>query len=41
MQIVKGKDWPLEANKQEQLGVKQATEGCIGRGDTADLFLDL
>lgn len=41
MQIVKGKDWPIEANKQEQLGIRQATEGYIGIGDTADLFLDL
>lgn len=41
MQIDKGKDWPVEANKQGQLGVRQATEVCIRVGDTADLFLAL
>lgn len=41
MQIVKGKDWPVEANKQGQLGVRQATAVYAGIGDTADLFLDL
>lgn len=40
MQIIKGKDWPTEANKQGQ-GVRQATKVCIGIGDAADLFLDV
>lgn len=41
MQIGKGKDWPVEAYEQAQLGVRHAIVVYIGMGDTADLFLDL
>lgn len=40
MQIGKGKDWPAEANKQGQLGVRHVTGVYIGMGDITDLFLD-
>jgi len=41
MQIGKGKDWPVEAKEQGQLGVRHATTVCTVMGDTADLFLDM
>ena len=41
MQIGKGKDWLVEANKEGQLGVRHATAVYIGMGDTAVLFLGL